>query len=117
VTFTPTAEGGSASTGVTDGDGHYELLYTDRRGAMVGKHKVAVTTIKQTKAVAAQAEVPSNSPAYEQQALGNDPSMYAATAKDNVEPIPARYNSQSQLEEVVEPGENTIDIKLTSEKS
>jgi hypothetical protein len=117
VTFSPVGEG-SASTGVTDGDGHYELLYTDRRGALLGKHKVAVTTIKQAPVAAAAApSMSSDSPEYQKQASGGTPADYAAAAKENVEPIPARYNSQTQLEEVVESGENTIDIKLTSEES
>jgi hypothetical protein len=118
VTFSPTAEGGAPSTGVTDGEGHYVLLYTDRRGALVGKHKVSVTTIKQAPAAAASlTSISADSPEYAKQAAGGTPADYAAAAAENKEPIPARYNSQSQLEEVVESGSNTIDIKLTSEKS
>jgi hypothetical protein len=115
VTFVP-ASGGAVSTGVTDGDGNYELLFTDRKGAMVGKHKVSVTTIQ--KPPEAQggiaAGTPSNSPDYEK--LVADPAAAYAAVPKFVEPIPARYNAQTQLEEVVEEGDNEIDLKLSSKE-
>ncbi len=47
VTFDPEGEG-SPSTATTDASGRYELMYTaDRKGAIVGKHKVTVSTFRQ----------------------------------------------------------------------
>ena len=40
--------GGSPSIATTDASGHYELMFTaDKEGAMIGKHKVTVSTFRQ----------------------------------------------------------------------
>ncbi|QDS86444.1 hypothetical protein EC9_06060 [Rosistilla ulvae] len=76
-----------ASMGVTDEQGHYTLTYhTDKQGALIGSHKVSITT-------------PSDAP---------DPS---GQAKD---PIPAKYNSKSELVVEVQAGSNDIPLELTS---
>ena len=41
-------QGGRGSIGVTDSEGHYELLYTNsQKGAFVGEHKVTIATARQ----------------------------------------------------------------------
>lgn len=76
---------GQASMGKTDEDGHYELTYsTTTKGAVVGSHKVTVTT-------------PTTAP---------DPKF-----KD---PIPKKYNSKTELKEEVQAGENVVDLALSS---
>jgi len=88
VVFQPQGPG-SPSSGITDENGHYELLYAlDREGAMVGRHTVRITTYAQGR------------------------------ADENGEPtftperVPPRYNSQSELVREVESGSNTFDFPL-----
>ncbi len=109
VAFTPEA-GGRGSTGMTDANGKYELAFVEGPGALIGAHKVSVTTVAEA---AAAAEMSSDSDAYEQQAMGGSASDYdsAATA---VDPIPAKYNSASTLTFEVESGSNTFDITMTT---
>ncbi|QDV66796.1 hypothetical protein Poly24_04840 [Rosistilla carotiformis] len=76
-----------ASMGVSDEQGHYSLSYhTDKQGALIGSHKVSVTT-------------PTDAP---------DPSGQAK------EPIPAKYNSKTELVVEVTAGSNDILLELTS---
>jgi hypothetical protein len=45
VVFTPQEPGMKPSRGITDASGRYELTYLrDRKGAVLGKHEVRVTT-------------------------------------------------------------------------
>src|SRR4026207_1545244 len=61
VTFTP--EGGATpSTGKTTEEGQYELIYMDRKGALVGNHTVAVTVLAETPATIT--EMKSDDPNY-----------------------------------------------------
>ena len=77
---------GSASFGVTDGSGHYELYFAgDTKGAVLGLHTVRITT-------------PSPSE--------DDPQQHAG--------VPAKYNTQTELTATVEKGSNKIDFTLTS---
>ncbi|MHB8901481.1 MAG: carboxypeptidase-like regulatory domain-containing protein [Thermoguttaceae bacterium] len=105
VTFTPAA-GGRGSTGTTDASGKYELAFIDGKGALVGGHKVTVTSLP--KAVAA-VEVSSDSPEYANQGSSAD---YDSAAVN--ETIPAKYNTQSTLTFEVKPGPNTYDIPIES---
>ena len=88
VAFQPQgAEGGRAAIGRTGGDGRYVLKFNaDIEGAIIGSHKVTVTT-------------PSEAP---------DPS---GIEKD---PIPARYNVNTELTADVKPESNDIPFALTS---
>jgi hypothetical protein len=108
VTFIPAGGGGTAS-GITDANGNYELNYLDRKGALIGKHKVALTTVQQPSETPAT-EMSSDSPEYANQ--GN----VAASEYNKVftEPIPAKYNKQTTLEEEVKSGSNEINFDLTS---
>lgn len=88
VTFTPAK--GRPSRGVTDEQGHYELIYLrDTRGAEIGDHKVLITTVP---------------PITSDSEPGPPPK----------EVIPARYNRRSELTETVEPGNQEIDFALTT---
>ena len=86
VVFQPQgAEAGRASMGKTDEQGRYVLTYnTELDGAAVGNHKVRVTT-------------PTEHP-----------------TPGFVDPIPAKYNTNTQLTKEVKPGEQTIDLTLKS---
>lgn len=86
VTFKP--DSGSISVGRTDEQGHYKLGYNEtEKGAKVGKHTVRITT-------------PSDEPG-----PGGD------APKD---PIPAKYNEQSELSADVKAGSNEFNFDLTS---
>lgn len=110
VTFMP-AEGG-ASSGVTDAEGNYELGHFDGKGAVIGKHKVAVTTVQQASAAAAPS-LSADSPEYAKQASGGSSADYA-NAKKFVEPIPEKYNVKTELEHEVKSGSQVINLDLKS---
>jgi len=86
IAFVP--ESGRTSFAMTDADGRYELTYLDDvKGALVGRHRVIITSI---------------SP--------EDPEMGAPAGP----PIPEKYNTKTILTAIVEPGPNTFNYKLDS---
>lgn len=91
VVFTPAH--GRPSTGITDSNGSYVLVYLrDVKGATPGKHTVRITTVQRSTSD-----------------RGEDPPFH--------ESIPERYNVKSTLSADVKPGENVIDFALTSEQA
>ena len=92
VVFVP--ENGRPAGAMTDDQGHYVLTFSEgRQGAMLGKHKVQIST----------ATDPSETPSGE--AIPAVP-----------ETIPSKYNAQTELEFTVEAGKkNTADFDLESE--
>ncbi len=90
VKFQPVDTEGTYSAGRTDEDGYYHLRYTrDRNGAMVGAHRVSVST------AAPDAE----------DELGNP--------RPVPERIPVQYNVESTLIHEVAAGNNDINIDLS----
>ena len=88
VKFQPTAAGGSPSSGKTDADGQYELMSTfDTAGAMPGEHVVSIQTAETY---------------FDEE--GNE--------REREERVPAKYNRQTELKRVVEPGTNTFNFDL-----
>ncbi len=87
--FQPEASGGSPSYGATDQDGRYELVFKrGQNGAMIGWHRVYIESAK---------ELP-----------GPDGKSVRSP------PLPARYNSQSELrQEVKSDEENEFNFELT----
>jgi hypothetical protein len=87
------AADGAASFACTDDQGRYELSYPVAKGkgagAMIGKHRVVINTIRP-----------------------NDGSLPAPAVPPV--PIPACYNSQTTLTADVKPGENEINFALKS---
>jgi hypothetical protein len=106
VTFEP-KQGGGASTGKTDSTGQYELLYMDRKGAVVGEHRVSVTALIDAPPVK---EISSDDPEYARQATGGSAAYKQAPAVS----IPARYNTNSELTKEVKSGSNEINLELKS---
>lgn len=92
VVFVP--ESGRPAGARTDEQGRYELNFTKgRRGAMLGKNRVLIST----------AADPSETPAGE-------------PIPARKETVPARYNAASELEFTVEGGKRNIaDFAITSE--
>jgi hypothetical protein len=88
VSFRP-VEGGRQSYGRTDANGHYELRYSEKEmGAVVGKHKVMLTT-----------------------ATGE-----SSQARFQVDKVPPQYRNcyTTKLEKEVSRGANTVDLALSS---
>lgn len=86
VVFAPAS--GRPSTGLTDSSGRYELTYIrDVKGAVPGPHTVRITTRPEPRADDYQG------PAFR-------------------EPIPGKYNTDTELTANVEPGPNTFDFDL-----
>lgn len=91
VEFTPITKGinGRPSNGATDQQGHFVLKYTKTRsGALVGKHDVVIST-----------------------------ALMATSFDDMKEVVPSKYNSESTLTFVVEPGHNEASFELKSGKN
>ena len=97
VSFSP--ESGRTSSGVTDADGKYELVYAHgAKGAQVGKHSVHISSQGGERG-------------------GGDPNAEKG-ASSAAQPayfrgrIPAKYDQKSILTASVAAGRNTIDFKL-----
>ncbi len=112
VTFTPDA-GGRPSTATTDDAGKYTLGFGDAVGALIGTHKVKVTSMGVAKDDV-DTKMTSDSGSYEDMAMGKggDAAMY--NNADQAEKIPAKYNTATELTFEVKSGGNTYDIKMTS---
>jgi hypothetical protein len=83
---------GRPSIGTTDAEGRYRLRYTsERTGAVPGRHTVSITMLDEDSAAAA-----------------------IGTKKKPQEPIPSRYNSQTELTAEVVGSKTTLDFALLS---
>jgi hypothetical protein len=110
VTFVPVA-GGRAAAGQTDANGQYTLVFVGTTGALVGQHRVSVTTAPKAQGSAPSGKMTEEE--YQKQAAGGtDPSAYDKAQV--VEPIPERYNTKTELVKEVKAGQNTINLELAS---
>ena len=90
VVFQPTGPKGSPSIGQTASDGSFEVMFNrNKHGAMVGTHKVRVTTAD----------------------LLTDETGRETEVKER---IPARFNTQTELTYDVKSGENSFEILVES---
>ncbi len=86
VRFYP--QNGRPSSGKTDSQGRYELIYlAGTKGAVIGEHEVRISTADD-----------------DEDPLG----------MQNTETVPAIYNKQTKLKQVVEKKDNTIDFTLVT---
>jgi len=98
VVFRPTADGGSISSGVTDASGAYELAFSyDKKGAIIGDHTVGIS-----KMIPSPVDVPSTV------------DTEGVLKGEDIETLPAKYNSETTLTAKVESGSNNIDFPLES---
>jgi hypothetical protein len=103
IVFNP--DNGRPARGRTDLDGKYELTYIRKtKGAKIGHNRVEIAPNEEDE-----------EDAEEQANAGEDTSTpKRRRARDKVV-IPARYNTKSELEADVKPGENVFDFKLESQ--
>jgi hypothetical protein len=108
VTFTPTA-GGQQALGTTNENGEFQLNTNGRKGALLGEHKVSITTVKDAPAAApsSAASGPSGGDAYKNQAR-----IAPAEFKLPKELIPDKYNKNTELVRQVEGSGNNFDFDL-----
>ncbi len=98
VSFHPTS--GRGSVGKTDDEGHYSLNYIrTQKGALIGEHKVTITTD-----LAPQ----------EDRLTGDYSDNNEAAQKGRAEFLPAKYSrlKDTVLTKTVAKGDNTIDFNL-----
>ncbi|WP_417390529.1 carboxypeptidase regulatory-like domain-containing protein [Gimesia sp.] len=127
VIFVP--EKGNPSSGRTDADGKYDLIYLgNTRGAILGSHKVKITSREPDELdqeidgdtdfanvdLSETFEIASPPVESDGDVTKRRP-VTTSKEKGKKEPIPARYNSQTELLKKVTAGENTIDFDLKSE--
>lgn len=107
VVFQP--DSGRPARGRTDAEGKYELTYIrDIRGTKVGRNRVEVAPSEEGEEEednSADADAEADSQQAQRRALSGRPK------------IPARYNTKSELEVDVKPGDNTFDFQLESKTS
>ena len=108
ITFTPES-GSGVSTATSDGNGEYELLFINDKGALIGMHKVSVNLMPE--APKPVAEIRSDDPNYDK--IVNDTSGYTKKSEPKFK-IPERYNTNTTLKREVKSGSNTIDLELKS---
>ena len=104
VVFQP--DDGRPARGTTDAEGKYELTYIrETRGTKVGHNRVEIAPSEEGEEDADEPEgdVDSDSPQAKQPVNSR-----------KAPSVPARYNTQSELEADVKPGKNRFDFKLKS---
>jgi hypothetical protein len=107
VTFTPAA-GGIAGVGQTNEKGEFTINTNGKKGAVLGEHKVSVTTIHDAPETAkASSSAPSGGDAYMNQAR-----IAPTEFKLPKELVPDRYNKNTELVRQVESSKNEFDFDL-----
>lgn len=103
VSFNP--ENGRGSSGVTNDSGEYELYYiATEKGAVLGNHSVSIVS-----------EVDPEVDAETIVELSGDTGVAPPKpVRKKKEPIPAKYNSKTELKADVTGGDNTINFDLKS---
>lgn len=119
VVFMP--DKGNPSSGITDSSGNYELAYLgDSKGALVGQHKVSITTKAPSDSASAGGDDTDyskmeNADTLNVELAGADELDKSVTkSKKSKESIPAKYNTKTELKGDVVSGDNTINFDLKS---
>lgn len=107
VTFSP-ADGEQNAIGRTDSQGRYELYRRDEAGAVLGEYTVRITG---TPDPGSAQSTSAGSDDYLAQVSGTASSSSTTAFKD---PVPAKYNTQTELTATVQAGANDIDFDLQS---
>lgn len=124
VIFSP--EKGNPSSGKTDAKGYYELVYVgDAKGAIVGPHKVRISTGKATEGQdsAGSGETDLANASLDDTVNIDTPPpedgdvtqrRVVKKKKTEKDPIPEKYNTKTTLTADVKDETNTLDFKLES---
>jgi hypothetical protein len=111
VTFTPNG-GGPIAVGQTNEKGEYSLRTNSRKGAVEGQHTVSITTMKEaTEEPKVQSSAPSGSADYMNQA-----NIRPQEFKIPKEPIPAKYNKNSELVRDVDSSTKALDFDISTKE-
>lgn len=111
ITFVP--DDGRPAMGKTDFDGTYQLTYIrDTLGCKLGHNRVQIGNTDETEMEMSLEEELGLE--LEGDELDQEPTKQGSS-KSAPGRIPARYNTKSELEANVQPGENTFDFNLSSE--
>lgn len=110
VSFVP-EDGRRSSSAMTNDQGVYTLAYIDQAGAVIGKHKVSITSTPEVQTLTME-DIPSDDPRYAEMMKSRLSDYNNAKTKEK---LPAVYNSKSELVYEVTSGSNTIDLPLTSD--
>jgi hypothetical protein len=103
VVFSP--DNGRPSRGKTDAEGKYELTYIgETRGAKIGHHRVEIAPNEEGEDLS---EI-------EAATAGESTATPTSPVKPRKNSVPARYNTNSELQADVKAGENVFDFKLES---
>ncbi len=117
VAFAP-EDSGFSGAGRTDANGKYTITSTKGKGLPSGNYNVAiseVTVVENSGSEVEEAAQSSNNASYERMAMGGgSQQQYRDAEKKKSKLIPAKYNAQSTLKEIVAETENTIDFALSS---
>ncbi len=106
VLFQP--DNGRPARAVTDAEGKYELKYIrDTMGTKIGHNRVEIAPDEE-----GENEEPIESTTQDGEPVALQPLKPGKSGKPV---IPARYNTQSELEADVKPGENTFNFDLKSD--
>jgi hypothetical protein len=106
---------GQGSMATTDQNGHYELLYggTEKKGAIVGKHRVRISTLP---GHGTQTQEPTGSTGTPD-GIVPPKSGPPAGAKMDYDPIPVEWNEKSQHTfDVPRGGTTSADFHITTVK-
>ncbi len=110
VSFVP-EDGRRSSSATTNANGEYHLAYISQEGAVVGKHKVSITSVPEAQTQTME-DIPSDDPRYAELMQSQQSAYNSAKTKEK---IPDSYNTKTELVYEVKSGENKIDIPLTSD--
>jgi len=118
VTFVP-KQGGRAALGTTDPDGNYQLIYSTRKGALVGTHDVTIQV--NPEGVGASTESQEAPSIYDKQGAGAPEAADAKARSDSRKQqkeaeklIPEKYRKPGELTAEVKTGSNEINFELKS---
>lgn len=110
VSFVP-IDGSRSSSAMTDDSGTYRLSFVDREGALIGEHKVSITSTAEVQGNTME-DIPSDDPRYAELMQSRQSDYNNAKVKES---IPAVYNKKTELVREVKSGQNTFDFPLTSD--
>lgn len=110
VTYSPVG-GGPSAIGKSNENGEYEVFTVGKKGAVLGSHKVSVITeVTSSSSAQSAAEIRSDDPEYAKKMAAASRGQSSSTVPK--EPLPAKYNTKTELTFEVKSGKNVNDLTL-----